>query len=249
MGWYRHWFGTPYYKLLYGHRDDAEAAEWVDAILHRWQLPSGARLLDLACGRGRHARWFTARGLEVTGADISPESIAEARANVPDGRFLVHDMREPISGACFDAACCLFTSLGYFDSLTDDQRVFDAVSSMLKPGGRFVVDFMNTRVVLRDLVPVEFMECDRVRFRIDRSVEGDPALAGQVVLVKRITAEDNGCQHLFEERVQALAPAQLERMAVTAGLVIEDRTDGPGASPFDADRSSRFVLWTRKPEA
>ncbi|MBK9177098.1 MAG: class I SAM-dependent methyltransferase [Flavobacteriales bacterium] len=249
MGWYRHWFGTPYYKLLYGHRDDAEAAAWVEAIMQRWKLPAGARLLDLACGRGRHARWFTSRGLRVTGADISPESIAEARTLVPGAEFVVHDMRDPSPEARFDAVCCLFTSLGYFDSLTDDQRVFDAVSSMIVPGGCFVVDFMNTEVVLRDLVPSEFVEGSGVRFRIDRFVEKDPAHTGQVVLVKRITADDNGCRHQFEERVQALAPEQLERMAVKAGLVIEDRTDGPETAPFDPERSSRFVLWTRKPEA
>lgn len=242
MGWYKHWFGTPYYKLLYGHRDDADAAAWVDAILERWQLPKGSSLLDLACGRGRHARWFHARGLQVVGADISAESIAEARTDVPGVEFLVRDMREPISGKRFDAVCCLFTSLGYFDSLADDQRVFDAVSTMLNPGGRFVVDFMNTEVVLRDLVKREVVEASGIRFRIDRQVEGD-------VLVKRITAEDGGCQHVFEERVQLLSQEQLERMAVQAGLIIEDRTDGPEPSPFDPGRSSRFVLWTRKPGA
>ncbi|WKZ66413.1 MAG: methyltransferase domain-containing protein [Flavobacteriales bacterium] len=242
MGWFKHWFGTPYYKLLYGHRDDADAQAWVEAILGRWRLPEGAGLLDLACGRGRHARHFAAHGIKVTGCDLSEESIAEARAAVPQAEFLVHDMREPIAGRRFEAICCLFTSLGYFERLEDDQRVLDAVAAMLVPGGGFVLDFMNTDVVLRDLVPHEEVERGGVRFRITRCLQAD-------VLVKRIEVLDGEAVHRFEERVQTLRPAVLEGMATGAGLRIEDRTDGPLLTPFDPDRSPRFVLWCRKPPA
>lgn len=242
MGWYRHWFGTPYYKLLYGHRDDADAGAWVDAIAGRWGLPQGASLLDLACGRGRHARHFAARGLKVTGADISAESIGEARSTVPGAEFIVHDMRLPIEGRRFDAICCLFTSLGYFETLEDDRRVLGSVSGMLVPGGRFVLDFMNTPLVLEELVPEEEVVLGAVRFRIARSLEDG-------VLVKRIAVEDGGCLHRFEERVQALMPEELEAMAKAAGLAIEARTDGPVLTPFDPERSRRFVLWARKPSA
>jgi len=242
MGWYTHWFGTPYYKLLYGHRDDGDAEAWVRAITGKWQLRRGARLLDLACGRGRHAKHFVAHGFLVVGADISAESIAEARIAVPGAEFFVHDMREALPEARFDAIACLFTSLGYFDSLDDDQRVFDAVAAMLLPGGRFVLDFMNSPLVLRELVADEAHQVDDMRFRVSRRCESD-------VIVKRIDVVENGIEHHFEERVQALSPDQLEAMAVRAGLTIEDRTDGPELKPFDPERSQRFVLWTRKPEA
>jgi SAM-dependent methyltransferase len=242
MPWYKNWFGTPYYKLLYGHRDDAEAGAWVEAITGRWGLMPGAAVLDLACGRGRHARHFVAKGLKVTGADISAESIAEARAAVPGAEFQVHDMRLPIEGRRFDAICCLFTSLGYFDTLEDDRRVFASVSGMLVPGGRFVLDFMNTPLVLKELVSQEEVVLGAVRFRIERALEDG-------VLVKRIAVEDAGCVHRFEERVQALMPDELEAMAVEAGMVIEARTDGPEPAPFDPERSRRFVLWARNPAA
>lgn len=242
MGWYTRWFGTPYYKLLYGHRDDADAAAWVQAIIDRWKPEPGATVLDLACGRGRHARHLARAGLKVTGLDISAESINEARTMAPDARFLVHDMRQPLEGARFDAICCLFTSMGYFDELADDQRVLDAVFAMLLPGGRFVLDFMNTPLVLRELVSEEAVDAGGVSFRITRCLEGD-------VLVKRIVAVEDARTQCFEERVQALLPEQIEEMAVRAGLVIEDRTDGPELRPFDPARSQRFVLWARKPFA
>lgn len=239
MGWYKHWFGTRYYTLLYGHRDEAEASAWVDMILDRWGLRTGSKILDMACGRGRHAKCFAERGMEVVGIDISEGSIDDARSSVPGVDFHVQDMREPIASQ-FDGICCLFTSLGYFDTHADDQRVFNAAARSLMPGGFFVVDFMNTIVVLNELVAHEELEREGVRFHIERSLEGG-------VLVKRVTVHDGEEIHHFEERVQALHHGVLEAMARNAGLEILDRTNGPVPTPFDPQRSGRFVLWTRKP--
>lgn len=240
MGWFKHWFGTRYYSLLYGHRDIADAQQWVDAILGHWRLPEGARVLDLACGRGRHAHFFAEAGLAVTGLDISEASIEEAQEAVPKAHFAVHDMRTTYRPEAFDAVCCLFTSLGYFEDLEDDQAVFHAVWESLVPGGRFVLDFMNTDLVLRDLVREERISKEGVDFKLKRSCE-------EGVLVKCIDVVDGTDRHQFQERVQALTPDQLEAMARNAGFEVEDRTDGPELAPFDPASSQRFVLWMRKP--
>ena len=240
MGWYREWFGTPWYGLLYGHRDELEAKTWVDTILRRWQLPAGSQVLDIACGRGRHAFWFARAGMKVTGIDISEESIAEARQNVPEADFHVHDMRRSFGSGSFHGICCLFTSLGYFESMADDRKVFAAAIDGLRPGGRFVIDFMNANVVLPGLVPEENITREGVHFHITRSVE-------EGVIVKRIRVEDGHQVHDFIEKVQVLMPDELERMATEAGFQIEDRTDGPDPSPFDPFLSTRFVLWMKKP--
>lgn len=238
MGWYKDWFGTRYYALLYGHRDEEDAARWVRSILQRWSPAPGSALLDLACGRGRHARYFMEAGLSVTGVDLSPQSIAEARRSVPGARFLVHDMRVPLDLGGFDLVTCLFTSMGYSLDPEDDRAVFRTVAGSLRPGGRFVLDFMNSSLVLDRLVTEEVVLRDNVRFHISRAVVDG-------VIIKRITVEDGAESHLFEERVRALMPEDLERMATDAGLVVEDRTNGPDLRSFDASRSERFVLWTR----
>lgn len=240
MDWYKHWFGTRYYALLYGHRDDADASAWVEAIAARWALPAGSAIMDMACGRGRHARHFAQLGLHVTGIDISESSIADARSSVPAAEFHVRDMRSVFWREHFDAICCLFTSLGYFETLDDDQQVFHAASLALKPGGFFTVDFMNIAVVLRDLVEKEELEREGIRFSIHRSLHDG-------VLVKRVTVEDGASIKCFEERVQALDHHAMAAMARKAGLEVIDITDGPVLAPFDPDRSQRFVLWTRKP--
>ena len=236
MGWFKHWFGTRYYSLLYGHRDQDDAAAWVNTILEQWSLPSGARVHDLACGRGRHARFFADAGCDVTGTDISEASIEEARRSVPKATFAVHDMREPIHADKFHGACCLFTSLGYFQELSDDRKVFRAVADSLVPGGRFVVDFMNTELVLRDLVPEETLEVEGITFHITRELQNG-------VLVKRILVLDGHVEHRFEERVQALTPSQLQDLAVEAGFNVDAITDGPDPTPFNPQHSQRFVLW------
>ncbi|MDQ3100376.1 MAG: class I SAM-dependent methyltransferase [Bacteroidota bacterium] len=240
MGWYKQWFGTPWYALLYGHRDEFEAKVWVEAILAEWQLPAGSKVLDLACGRGRHARWLSEAGMLVTGIDISPESIAFAQRSVPAARFCVHDMREPFADQEFDAICCLFTSLGYFDSIEDDQKVFASALGALRPGGLFVLDFMNTAVVLSELVPHEDITIEGVDFHIDRTIQ-------QGAIVKQISVNEGGEVHEFQEKVQALMPDQLEAMALQAGFKIMARTDGPDTSLFDPFLSKRFVLWMKRP--
>ncbi|MBK9274039.1 MAG: methyltransferase domain-containing protein [Flavobacteriales bacterium] len=242
MAWYRTWFGTPYYKLLYGHRDEDEAEAWVRAILRRSGVGQGATVLDMACGRGRHARWFAEAGCRVTGIDLSKESVAEARSEVPSARFAVHDIRVPFATAEFDLVVCLFTSLGYFEDEDDDRKALAAAFSATRPGGRFVLDFMNSVRVLKELVPMECVLAGGVRFTIARSTEGG-------MVVKRIMAEDDSGRHHFEERVSALAPDRLVQLVHEAGFVVLDLTDGPEPAPFDPQRSERLVIWAQRPMA
>ena len=240
MGWFKTWFGTRYYALLYGHRDEQDAQRWVDAIVDQWQLPEGSAVLDIGCGRGRHAGLFARAGMHVTGLDISEESIQEARNAWPMVEFHVHDMRHSFADERFDVAVCLFTTLGYFDTLEDDLAVLRAAHGALRPGGRLVIDFMNTPKVLATLVREEELERGGVHFRISRTLE-------EGVVVKRITVTDADDTSVFEERVQALTPVLLERIALEVGFAVEDRTDGPQWDPYITERSERYVLWLKRP--
>lgn len=242
MGWYKEWFGTEDYARLYGHRDEGEARIWVEGLLERWRLEAGSQVLDMACGRGRHAHWFVRAGMKVTGIDISAESLVQARQRVPGARFVLHDIREPFADEGFDACCCLFTSMGYFDEPDDDARVFAAAFRALRPGGYFTVDFMNSSRVVANLVHEERLERAGVRFHIQRSFEDD-------MLVKRISATDDLGTRRYMERVRALTPGTLEGMATGAGFLVEDRTDGPHQGTFSEEKSERIVLWCKKPSS
>ena len=240
MAWYTEWFGTRYYKLLYGHRDEEDARAWVHAILRRSGLANGEELLDMGCGRGRHAKWFAEHGLKVTGIDLSAESINDARTYCPQATFAVHDMRTTFAKDRFDSVVCLFTSIGYSTGRADDQRAVDAAAAALKSGGLFVLDLLNGAIVRTELVQEDCQIESDVRFTMQRRVEGD-------TIVKDIHVDDQGCSHRFTERVHAWTVEEVTDMVAKAGLRLESITNGPEPDPFDPVTSDRIVVWPRKP--
>lgn len=240
MAWYKDWFGTHYYKLLYGHRDEEDARPWVRTILERSKLPSGSAVLDIACGRGRHARCFVDAGMQVTGIDLSEESIQEARALVPQAEFHVHDMRESFATDRFDLVVCLFTSLGYSEDGQDDTRTLAAASAALKPGGLLVLDVLNPPVVAGNLVPKEVRMLDGVRFEIDRRYENG-------FFVKEIGVTDGAIRKCYTEKVRGHDPVALSAMVERTGLRVTDLTMGPEPAEFDPKSSPRCVIWAERP--
>ena len=108
--WYASWFDTPYYHILYQERDDKEAELFMDALTSFLKLSKKAEILDLACGKGRHAKYLNELGYDVTGIDLSPSSIEFAKT-LENKRlhFAVHDMCLPYPKK-FDAIFNLFTS-------------------------------------------------------------------------------------------------------------------------------------------
>src|ERR1700761_4914847 len=118
--WFSSWFDSPHYHRLYADRNDAEAARFTDALVATLQPRRGARVLDLGCGAGRHARQLASKGYDITGIDLSAHSIAEARkAEGPHLRFRRQDMRLPFGRGRFDYVFNFFTSFGYFDQARD----------------------------------------------------------------------------------------------------------------------------------
>ena len=171
-------------------KNEEEAKEFIQQIVAFLKLPINSKVLDLACGKGRHAQMFCQHGMQVLGVDLSPNSIAAAKQLENDKlSFSVHDMREPIVGQKFDLIANLFTSFGYFDDQRDNQKAFDTFSGGLKIGGLLVVDFFNPTYVLANLMPSETVECQGISFRIKRwSEEG--------YLYKSIEFTDQGFQNL-----------------------------------------------------
>ncbi len=118
----------------------------VAALWRTLKLRPGSRLLDLACGTGRHSTLLARRGANVVGVDKTAAYISEARLKsktLPNCRFLVGDMRRLSFKNEFDAAINLWTSFGYFDGYSDDVKVLKGVARALKPGGLFLIDLID----------------------------------------------------------------------------------------------------------
>ena len=118
--WFKDWFNSPYYHLLYQNRDESEASRFIERLLEHLHPPKNARMLDIACGKGRHALQLASKGYDVTGIDLSPESIKFAEQFSHEKlQFFVHDMRRPFWIRYFNYAFNFFTSFGYFETMRE----------------------------------------------------------------------------------------------------------------------------------
>ncbi|MCZ6900895.1 MAG: methyltransferase domain-containing protein, partial [Bacteroidetes bacterium] len=93
--WFGEWFDSPYYHILYKHRDHEEARAFIDRLNIFFQWATSDKILDLACGKGRHSIYLNKQGLDVVGLDLSAENVKAAKTHENSRlHFYVHDMRE-----------------------------------------------------------------------------------------------------------------------------------------------------------
>ncbi len=216
MNWFVHWFDSPYYHTLYKNRDEKEAQAFIDNLVQHLQITKGSKLIDIACGKGRHATYFNSLGLDVVGVDLSPNSIASATKNANATlQFSVHDMREVYQENSFDVVTNLFTSFGYFEENTDEQKTINAMASNLKSEGVLIIDFMNVKKVIANLVASEQKTIDGITFDISRKIE-----AGHII--KDIQITDGAIKQHFQEKVKALTLADFSEFITNANLRIID---------------------------
>ncbi len=233
--WYASWFDTPYYHILYKDRNYREAQIFMDNLTHYLNLPEKAKVLDLACGKGRHSIYLNQLGYDVIGADLSENSIAEANKNANDTlHFVVHDKREPFEQK-FDAIFNLFTSFGYFEDEADDLKTLLAIKESLSEYGFAVIDFMNAHQVIENLIPEETKEVDGIAFHIKRYVADG-------FIIKEIDFEDKGCSYHYVEKVRAYTLEDFQRMMTEAGIYLLDTFGDYKLKKFHKNSSERLIM-------
>ncbi|CAH8283675.1 tellurite resistance protein TehB [Mariniflexile fucanivorans] len=233
--WFTSWFDTPFYHILYKDRDDTEAQQFMDTLTGYLNIPENGKILDLACGRGRHAVYLNSLGFDVTGADLSENSINYAKQFENDTlHFEVHDMCKPYNQP-FDAIFNLFTSFGYFDKDEDNLSTIKAIKTDLNDFGFGVIDFMNSEQVIDNLVPEEIKTVDGIDFNLKRYVE-----AGYIV--KDISFTTDGEDYHFQERVKAFTLADFEALFEQAGVYLLDVFGDYKLRKFNNKTSERLVM-------
>ncbi|MFV5697982.1 class I SAM-dependent methyltransferase [Flavobacterium sp. ZT3R17] len=233
--WYTSWFDTPYYHILYKERNYREAQVFMDNITHYLNLPEKAKVLDLACGKGRHSIYLNQLGFDVLGADLSENSIAEASKNTNETlHFKVHDMREPFEEK-FDAIFNLFTSFGYFENDEDNLTTLKAIKESLSEYGFAVIDFMNVAQVLETLVPEETKTVEGIDFHIKRYLKDGH-------IYKEIDFEDKGQKFHFTEKVKALTLKDFEELMEEAGIYLLDIFGDYKLKKFHKTDSERLIM-------
>jgi SAM-dependent methyltransferase len=233
--WFASWFDSPYYHILYKDRDEEEAQLLMDNIVHYLNLPEESKILDLACGKGRHSIYLNQLGFDVTGADLSTNSIAEAKKSENKTlHFQEHDMREPFEDQ-FDAIFNLFTSFGYFENEQDNIATLKAIKESLTEYGFAVIDFMNVHQVIANLVPEEVKTVDGIAFHIKRYVKDH-------YIYKEIDFEDQGEKFHFTEKVRALTLADFETLMEQAEIFLLDIFGDYKLRKFHKMESERLIM-------
>jgi SAM-dependent methyltransferase len=233
--WFTSWFDSPYYHILYKERNYREAQVFMDNLTQYLNLPEKAKVLDLACGKGRHAIYLSQLGYKVLGADLSENSIAEARKNSTTNlSFEVHDMREPFSEK-FDAIFNLFTSFGYFEDEADNLKTLRAIKESLSDNGFAVIDFMNVNQVIETLVPEEIKTVDQIDFHIKRYLK-------ERHIYKEISFEHHGESYHFTEKVSAFSLKDFENMMEEAGIYLLDIFGDYQLKKFHKTNSERLIM-------
>lgn len=211
--WFEQWFGEEYHAL-YPHRDDEDARRAVALIRSAVPWGRGDRILDLACGPGRHAAELERMGGDVIGFDLSWAMLRRARERT--GAALVRgDMRAlPFRPGSFELAVNLFTSFGYFLDDAEHCLVVRQVAEALAPGGHFVLDYLNAEQVRQTLKVAEHGTGRDVL--VTRRIDGD----GRFV-IKEIELRDEGRR--FQERVRLYSAEELATLLSDAGLRVTAR--------------------------
>lgn len=241
MDWFKTWFNSPYYHILYKNRDFQEAQNFIKLLVAELNLMKNDKVIDLACGKGRHSVFLNQLGFEVLGLDLSAQSIQHNQQFTNDKlQFKVHDMRAPIIGVDqVNAVLNLFTSFGYFSDEKDDERVFRSVYNILKEEGCFVLDFLNERYVKNTLIPKENQTIDGITFHLTREIRDNH-------VVKDILFTDGGEDFHFYEKVKLHTKESIEDLAKEIGFERVALFGGYKLEPFNLENSSRCISVFRK---
>jgi len=238
--WFVDWFDSPYYHMLYDHRNDEEAADFIGVILQHLNLPEQAELWDIACGKGRHATAMHRLGYRVVGSDLSVNSIEAAKQTARAGlSFVVHDMRNSMPNQLFDAAFNLFTSIGYFENINDNAKVFKAVADSLKMGGYFVIDFFNPYRISGCSGNTYVEKRGDIDFKITKQADGK-------VIRKYIQFEKEGQAYQYEEAVTLLTEQDFDSFANATGFKRMNIFGDYQLSPYQKNQSDRLILCYQK---
>jgi SAM-dependent methyltransferase len=238
--WFESWFDSPYYHLLYRDRDACEAEKFITNLINRLTIGPKSKILDVACGKGRHSVYLAAQGFEVTGIDLSQQSIAFARTFESDHlSFYRHDMRDIFRVNYFDLGLNLFTSLGYFDNQTDNAKAIKATALNLKIGGKLVIDFFNAQKVQQNLIPEQTKTVEHINFYISKRIEDNNIL-------KTIQFSDKGNSYTFQEKVTLLTLTQFQHFLDDAGLKLLEVFGNYQFEQFNEKTSERLILIAKK---
>jgi len=251
--WFKDWFNNPEYLSLYKHRDDHDAKKIITLLFNNIKLPENSRCLDLACGNGRHSILFARKGFNVTGLDLSPYLINQAKKRLNSDykdqknklKFIIKDMRNIGYKNDFDLIVNLFTSFGYFESRKDNFKVIKEVSQSLKPGGYFLFDFLNKEHLIKTLVPFDIKKLNGSLFIQKRYIEKS-AVKKDIIIISNNISGKTAKIHQFLEKIQLYSISEFRKVFKKNGLTIIKLFGNYKGKRYNQSNSERLIILAQK---
>jgi SAM-dependent methyltransferase len=240
--WFKNWFNTPYYHQLYFKRDEKEAAAFIDKLIEYLKPAAGATMLDVACGKGRHSIHLSEKGFDVTGIDLSEDSISEALQSETDTlHFYRHDMRLPFWINYFDYAFNFFTSFGYFNTRREHDDAIRTIAQAVKKNGIFVMDYLNVHYAEDHLMHHFDKEIDGIYFYITKWFD-------ETHFYKKIVVEDEAHEEPLEftEKVAKFSLGDFTEMFAYQGMQLQEVFGDYSFCNYDVKKSPRMIMIAKK---
>jgi 2-polyprenyl-3-methyl-5-hydroxy-6-metoxy-1,4-benzoquinol methylase len=240
--WFKEWFNSPYYYLLYFHRDQAEAAAFIDKLIDHLKPPSASRMLDVACGKGRYSMQLASKGFDVTGIDLAEDIIREIKKNETETlHFFLHDMRLPFWINYFDYSFNFFTSFGYFNTRREHDNSIRTIAQSLNPGGCFVLDYLNVHYAEDHLVHKSEKEIDGVNYFLTKWFD-------ETHFYKKIIVEDEALEKPLEytEKVAKFSLGDFTDIFAFQGLQIQEVYGDYSFNNYDVKKSPRLIMIAKR---
>lgn len=240
--WFENWFDSPYYYQLYFKRNKAEAVEFIDKLIEYLKPEPGSRMLDVGCGKGRHSVLLASKGFDVTGIDLSEQSIKKAEKK-ENGHlhFYQHDMRLPFRINYFDYAFNFFTSFGYFNTRREHHNAIRTISQSLRPGGIFVIDYLNVHYEESDLVHQTQIKIKDVKYFITKWFD-------ETHLYKKIIITDRNLKEplTFIEKVAKFSLGDFIEMLSYQQMQVIEVFGDYNFNKYDIKNSPRLIIVANK---
>jgi len=240
--WFKEWFNSPYYHQLYFKRDEAEAAGFLNKLIAYLNPKPGSLMLDIACGKGRHSIQLASKGFDVTGIDLSEDSIFEAKKFENENlHFFLHDMRLPFWINYFDYAFNFFTSFGYFNTRREHDNAIRTIAQSLKTDGIFVIDYLNVHYAENHLIHKSEVEVEGVNYYITKWFDEDH-------FYKKIIVEDDALQHpiVHQEKVAKFSLGDFTEMFAYHQMQVQEVFGDYNFGSYHVKESPRMIIVAKK---
>lgn len=237
--WYKDWFASEYYLKVYSHRNDSDAENLLKLIHDNIDIKSDAKILDVACGSGRHSQKFAELGYNVVGFDLSKTLLKVAQKNKSlqnlNLNYFCSDFRVIPLKTSFDLILNLFTSFGYFETDDENFSFIKYASTHLNNNGYFIFDYLNPNYIKKNLVKTSQSNIDNIKYLENRSINNKR-------VEKEIVISDDENKHRYFESVRLYSYDKILSMFSSYGFEeIKVFGNYVGAS-YDENNSERMII-------